>query len=979
MIFPRSIRVLFLCLATAAGSVLPAFAQQTGIIVGTATSSDGAGLPGVTVEAKSAVLPAPRSTITEENGDYRLPALPPGAYTVTFTLSGMATVTRQVEVQLALETRIDATLGIAGVTEAVEVTASAGLVDRSSGTLSNNISSEQLRGVPVGQQYRDLLKLIPGVQFSQDAIRGPSAGGSGQDNVYQFDGVNVTLPLFGTLSAEPASHDIAQVTVIRGAARAVDFDRAGGFTIDSVSKSGTNKFSGLASFQFQQKKMIAETTSESLSNYERNATWTTFNLGGPVVPEKVFFYASYFRPTITRGNNATAYGEVPEYQSTRNEGFGKVTATPTSSLLFNGSWRQSKRDEVSASIGQTSAGTTGAGNESKLQIGTADGSWVINSRSVLAFKYTHFANPTQGRPDHIADVDISTQLGTRLDLNALDTLGKFTVPAPIAGQAAFNTFVQPFIDRYGYIRDGVRTGSGTVGYYEQFDNLDFYRDAGQVSYNYTLGTGPVTHDLHAGYQITFDKEELFRTSNGWGLISVPGGRINTTTGTGAIGVPIYFQTAFQQQGLGLAPTIKSRFRGQTIEFNDTIRWNNFSFNVGLIASNDTLYGQGLREDANALSGFVAAPGNKYEMLNIGFGKMIQPRVGATWAYNGKDTIYASYAKYNPAASSLPRAASWDRNLATTINGNFDQSGVLINVAPVASSSGKLFVDDLTPRAVDEFLIGTARQFGTGLSMRAYYRYREGSHFWEDTNNTARTTFQPPDGIPRELYIPDLSQKLAQIGSGSTYVIAELDGAYTKFHEATLEAEYRAAKTFVRASYTWSHYYGNFDQDNSTTTNDSNIFIGSSFIGDGAGRQLWNFRDGDLRGDRPHLLKLYGFYSLNWNASVGAFFVAQSGQPWEMWSYEPYVALTTNTSDASRYAEPAGSRRSDAHAQLDVNYTQDIPLKGPFRFQIALDVFNLFDRQTGYNIDPAFHNTATFGKPRTFFEPRRSQIAARFQF
>jgi hypothetical protein len=978
MIFPRSIRVLFVCLATVAGSVLPAFAQQTGVIVGTAASSDGAPLPGVTVEARSAILPAPRSTVTEDNGDYRLPALPPGAYTVTFTLQGMATVTRQVEVQLALETRIDATLGIAGVTEAVEVTASTGLVDRTSGTLSNAITSEQLRGVPVGQQYRDLLKLIPGVQFSQDTIRGPSAGASGQDNVYQFDGVNVTLPLFGTLSAEPASHDIAQVTVIRGAARAVDFDRAGGFTIDSVSRSGTNKFSGLASFQFQQKKMIAETTREAAQSYTRNQTWTNFNLGGPVLPEKVFFYASYFRPTLTRANSANKYGELPEYESTRNEGFGKLTATPTSSLLFNGSWRQSKRDVFADSIGQTSAPTTGAGTESKLKIGTADGSWVINSRSVLAFKYTHFANPGKTRPDNISDATVNTQLGSRLDIAALETLGKFTVPATIAGQTAFNAFVQPYIDRYGYIENGVLTGSGTVGYYEQFDNLDFYRDAGQVSYNYTLSTGPMTHDLHAGYQITFDKEELLRTSNGWGLISVPGGRINTTSGTGAIGVPIYFQTQFQQQGLGLAPVIRSRYRGQAFEFNDTIRWNNFSFNVGLVAANDTLYGQGLREDANALSGFVAAPGNKYEMLNIGFGKMIQPRLGATWAYNGKDTIYASYAKYNPAASSLPRAASWDRNVATTINGNFDQNGVLINVAPVAGSSGKLFVPDLDPRAVDELLIGTAREFGSGLSMRAYYRYREGSNFWEDTNNTARTTFQPPDGIPRELYIPDLPARLAQIGSGSSYVIAELDGAYTKYHEGTLEAEYRTARTNLRASYTWSHYYGNFDQDNTTATNDANVFIGSSFIGDGAGRQLWNFRDGDLRGDRPHMLKLYGYYAFNWRATLGAFFVAQSGQPWEMWSYEPYIALTTNTSDSGRYAEPAGSRRSDAHAQLDLNYTQDIPLKGPFRFTIALDVFNVFDQQTGYNFEPAFHS-ASFGRPRTFFEPRRAQIAARFQF
>ncbi len=63
-----------------------------------------------------------------------------------------------------------------------------------------------------------------------------------------------------------------------------------------------------------------------------------------------------------------------------------------------------------------------------------------------------------------------------------------------------------------------------------------------------------------------------------------------------------------------------------------------------------------------MSGYVAAPGNKYKMYEIPFSKMLQPRVSTTWAYNGKDTVYASYAKYNPAASSLPRAASWDRNL-----------------------------------------------------------------------------------------------------------------------------------------------------------------------------------------------------------------------------------------------------------------------------------------------------------------------------
>ena len=55
------------------------FAQQTGGVIGTVTATDGAVLPGATVEARSDVLPGPRVTVTAANGDYRLPALPPGA------------------------------------------------------------------------------------------------------------------------------------------------------------------------------------------------------------------------------------------------------------------------------------------------------------------------------------------------------------------------------------------------------------------------------------------------------------------------------------------------------------------------------------------------------------------------------------------------------------------------------------------------------------------------------------------------------------------------------------------------------------------------------------------------------------------------------------------------------------------------------------------------------------------------------------
>ena len=86
------------------------------------------------------------------------------------------------------------------------------------------------------------------------------------------------------------------------------------------------------------------------------------------------------------------------------------------------------------------------------------------------------------------------------------------------------------------------------------------------------------------------------------------------------------------------------------------------------------------------------------------------------------------------------------------------------------------------------------------------------------------------------------------------------------------------------------------------------------------------------------------------------------------------AVRTATAACSWRA--AGSRRSDSHAQLDLNYTQNIRL-GRYTLQLLADVYNVFDNQTGYSIQPVL-TSPTFGEPRLFFDPRRFQLAARFQ-
>lgn len=1001
----RSFRVLLFFSLVLVASTL--FAQQTGSISGKVTSTDGQALPGVTVEASSNVLPQPRTTLTDERGEYRLPQLQPGTYTVKYSLAGMQEVSRRVQVILDQNATVDVALGMGVASESITVTAEATLVDKQSAAISSGLSEQEIRALPIAQDYRDLQKLIPGVQVTQDTVRGASGGGSGQDNVYLFDGVNVTMPLFGVQVADPANHDVAQFTVLKGGARAVDFERAGGFSVDSVSKSGTNELKGELSYQRRDHSWVADREGANLTRYDQDRDWLTVSAGGPILPDRLFLYGSYYRPNYTRENQSNNYGDLPSYELDRHEYFGKVTYTPTGAWLVNASYRDSSRTETGDTYGVSQAGTTGLGYDTDLKIGTFETSWIPNAQSYATFKYTDFRNPGGGSPDNFSDVVPSFTPGTsHLDLNNLDTSGLLTVPTPIGTNPAQSAFVQPYIDRYGFVRNGVRTGGGLTGFSRlSADDDDFYRKSGQIGFNYTFG-GKIPQDLHFGYQRYVDEEDRFQTSNGWGSISIPGGTVNCPASACGTEKPAFFQAVLSQQTTGTVPTIHSEFHSQNIEVNDTIRLNNWTFNAGLLASQDTLYGQGLAE-ADNLAGFTKSPGKKYKMHETPFAKMLQPRVSATWAYNGSDTLYASYARYNPSANSDARAASWDRNLVADINAYFDENGVLMGIDPVRSSSGKLFVPGIAPRTTNEYMFGTGQQFKPNWSGRAYARYRNAYNFWEDTNNNARQRFGAGvPGVDPSLYINDLAARLTAIGSGSTYVIAELDGAFTKHYEISMESDWHGKNLFLNGSYTWSHYYGNFDQDNSSfnTANDAAIFIGSSNIGDGAGRQLWNNKYGDLRGDRRNVFKMYGTYILPWNASTGAFGYYQSGQPYQLESFLPYKGLTTSTSDTNRYAEPAGRRRSPAHHQIDLNYTQNFGLPKGFNIQLRLDVFNIYDKQTGYNFETRVGTLGTeapgadgrcahfttgldgdltclkqapFAKAN--YDPRTFQVAAVFQF
>src|SRR5438874_9828726 len=136
---------VFLLLLVAAG----AFAQgTTGALTGTVTQA-GANLPGVTVTIASPTLQGTRTTVTNEQGDYNFPAIPPGQYKVTFSLSGLTDTVKNTQVNLVETTRLDADMKMSAVSEAITVTANQATVLETP-QVQSNYKQATINQLPMG-------------------------------------------------------------------------------------------------------------------------------------------------------------------------------------------------------------------------------------------------------------------------------------------------------------------------------------------------------------------------------------------------------------------------------------------------------------------------------------------------------------------------------------------------------------------------------------------------------------------------------------------------------------------------------------------------------------------------------------------------------------------------------------------------------------------------------------------------------------
>jgi Carboxypeptidase regulatory-like domain len=239
-------------------ALLPAVAHAQATIAGTVKDTSGAILPGVTVEATSpALIEKVRSAVTDGAGLYRIENLRPGAYTVTFSLPGFATVRREgLELNAFLTVTVNAELKVGGVEETITVTGETPVVDVQSARRQTVLTNEVISAIPTVGSYNALLVLVPAIfGGQQDVSTGPcnsctfsshgtllDGGRANREARLLVDGISIAVPQAGGTNYLTDTRNAQEVSfTTSGSLGEVE---SGGPVMNIVPKSGGNTLSG---------------------------------------------------------------------------------------------------------------------------------------------------------------------------------------------------------------------------------------------------------------------------------------------------------------------------------------------------------------------------------------------------------------------------------------------------------------------------------------------------------------------------------------------------------------------------------------------------------------------------------------------------------------------------------------------------------------------------------------------------------------
>src|SRR3990172_9060280 len=299
-----------------------AFGQSAGTITGTVTDSTGAVVPGAQITITNTATGQSRSLQTNNVGRYSAPALNPGGYQVEASSAGFQAVVHSgITLTVGSESVINFTLNPGQVAEKVEVVGEAPLVQTTNASVSELVSEQKIRALPLnGRSFDQLIYLQPGINVAAGAGSSPNQGRGTKfsangarltSNYFMLDGTDINdsqnFTPGGAGGQQFGVESIMEFQVLTHNQPA-QYGRSMGAVINAVTRSGTNTFHGSLYEFLRNSKLDAKNFFDNptvpIPPFKRNQFGAT--AGGPVVRDRLFFFANYegFRERLGLSKNA---------------------------------------------------------------------------------------------------------------------------------------------------------------------------------------------------------------------------------------------------------------------------------------------------------------------------------------------------------------------------------------------------------------------------------------------------------------------------------------------------------------------------------------------------------------------------------------------------------------------------------------------------------------------------------------------------
>jgi hypothetical protein len=295
----------------------------TGTISGSVMDSTGAVLPGARVAILNEDTGITRAAVTDGSGRYTAASLSVGNYKVTVTQEGFQTEVRSgIVLTVGRQALVDFQLQVGSVTQTVEVTGEAPLVDTTQSAVSALVTTETISELPLnGRSLSDLVLLQPGVSKLESAAvathRGYGtqiniSGARSDDNIFLLDGTDLadyqnnapTGPnnvMYGAASTREFQ--------VQTSTFSAQYGRSMGGVFNAVSKAGSNTLNGEIFDFLRNDALDARDFFDAAEQPPFRRNQFGGGVGGPVIRDRMFFHASY--EGLNSKRTTTAFTTVP--------------------------------------------------------------------------------------------------------------------------------------------------------------------------------------------------------------------------------------------------------------------------------------------------------------------------------------------------------------------------------------------------------------------------------------------------------------------------------------------------------------------------------------------------------------------------------------------------------------------------------------------------------------------------------------------